>query len=90
VVKTRWRVLGTAAGAVPRAFLIVVILWLTATFASFGLYAPRNATVHAVLFLSAASVAGAVFLILELDGPLEGVIKISSGPLRYALSQLGQ
>jgi hypothetical protein len=90
VVRTRWRVLGTSGGAVPRPFLIVVILWLTVTFASFGLYAPRNATVLAVLFLSAASVAGAVFLILELDGPLEGVIKISSGPLRYALSQLGQ
>jgi hypothetical protein len=90
VVKTRWRVLGTSGGAVPRPFLIVVIFWLTVTFASFGLYAPRNATVLAVLLMSSASVAAAVFLILELDGPLEGVIKISSGPLRYALSQLGQ
>jgi hypothetical protein len=90
VVKTRWRVLGTTGGAVPRPFLVVVILWLTVTFASFGLYAPRNATVLAVLFLSAASVAGAVFLILELDGPLDGLIRISSGPMRYALSQLGQ
>jgi hypothetical protein len=60
------------------------------TFTSFGLYAPRNATVIAVLSLSALSVAAAVFLILELDGPLDGVIKISSTPLRYALSQLGQ
>ena len=90
VVKTRWRVLGTGGGAVPRPFLVVVIFWLTVTFASFGLYAPRNATVLAVLFMSSASVAAAVFLILELDGPLEGVIKISSAPLRYALSQLGQ
>jgi hypothetical protein len=39
---------------------------------------------------AAVSVAGAVFLIMELDGPFDGVIKISSGPLRYALSQLGQ
>ena len=57
---------------------------------SFGLYAPRNATVLAVLFMAATSVAAAVFLILELDGPLAGVITISSGPLRYTLSQLGQ
>ena len=90
VVKTRWRVLGTGGGAVPRPFLAVVILWLTVTFASFGLYAPRNGTVLAVLFMAATSVAAAVFLILELDGPLSGVITISSGPLRFTLSQLGQ
>jgi hypothetical protein len=89
VVKTRWRILGTA-GAVPRPFLVVVICWLTVTFASFGLFAPRNATVVAVLFVAAMSVAAAVFLILELDGPFDGLIKISSGPLRYALANLGQ
>jgi hypothetical protein len=90
VVKTRWRVLGASGGAVPRSFLIVVIFWLTATFTSFGLYAPRNATVVAVLAMAALSVAAAVFLILELDGPLDGIIRISSEPLRYALARLGQ
>ena len=90
VVKTRWRVLGTSTGSVPRSFLVVVIFWLTVTFASFGLYAPRNATVLAVFFMAATSVAAAVFLILELDGPLDGLIKISSGPLRYALAQMSQ
>jgi hypothetical protein len=89
VVKTRWRILGTG-GAVPFPFLVVVIFWLTVTFASFGLYAPRNATVVAVLCVAATSVAAAVFLILELDSPFDGVIKISSGPLRYALDHLSQ
>jgi hypothetical protein len=90
VVKSRWRVLGSGTGSVPRPFLVVVIFWLMITFASFGLYAPRNATVVAVLLLAAFSVAAAVFLILELDNPLDGVIRISSAPLSYALSQLGQ
>jgi hypothetical protein len=89
VVKTRWRILGGAGGSIPRQFLVVVIFWLTVTFASFGLYAPRNATVVGVLFISAISVAAAVFLILELDGPFDGLIKVSSGPLRYALANLG-
>jgi len=31
VVKTRWRVLGTSGGSVPRPFLVVVIFWLTVT-----------------------------------------------------------
>ena len=72
------------------SFLIVVIFWLTATFASFGLYAPRNATVVAVLLVAAVSVAAAVFLVLELDGPFDGLIKVSSGPFRFALTQLNQ
>jgi hypothetical protein len=90
VVKIRWRVLGTSGGAVPRQFLAVVICWLTVTFTSFGLYAPRNATVIVGLFVAAMSVAAAVFLILELDGPFDGLIRISSAPLQYALTQLGQ
>ena len=90
IVKTRWRVLGGSGGAVPMPFLVVVIFWLTVTFASFGLYAPRNFTVMFVLFVAAASVGAAVFLILELDGPFDGLIRVSSGPLRYALANLGQ
>jgi Protein of unknown function (DUF4239) len=89
VLKTRWRLLGSG-GAIPPAFVVVVIFWLTATFTSFGLYAPRNATVIGVLFIAALSVAAAVFLILELDGPFDGVIKVSSQPLRFALDNLGQ
>jgi hypothetical protein len=89
VLKTRWRILG-GGGAIPQMFLVVVIFWLMMTFASFGLYAPRNATVLGVLFVAAISVAGAIFLILELDGPFDGVIKVSSGPLRFALDHLGR
>lgn len=89
VVRTRFRLLGSANGAVPKALLIVVICWLSTTFGSFGLSAPRNATVITVLMISALSVAAAVFLILELDGPFEGIIRISSEPLRYALANLG-
>jgi hypothetical protein len=90
VLRTRWRLLGSAAGSVPRTFLVVVIFWLTMTFASFGLSAPRNATVVTVFVISAFSVAAAVFLILELDGAFGGAIKISGDPFRYALANLGR
>ena len=90
VLRTRWRLLGSSGGAVPRTFLGVVIFWLSMTFASFGLSAPRNATVVTVFAISAMSVAAAVFLIFELDGPFEGIIRISSAPFRYALANLGR
>jgi hypothetical protein len=90
ILRARWRVLGGRAGAVPPTFLAVVIFWLTATFASFGLYAPRNSTVLSVLIIASLSVAAAMFLILELDSPFGGLMKVSSDPFRYALANLGK
>jgi hypothetical protein len=88
LMRARWRVL-EAGSNLPRPFLIAVILWLSATFASFGLYAPRNATAIGVLAVAAISVAAAVFFIVELDGPFDGWIKVSGEPLRFALANLG-
>lgn len=90
VLRTRWRLLGSATGSVPRTFLVVVIFWLSMTFGSFGLAAPRNATVVTVFVISTFSVAAAVFLILELDGPFDGIVRISSEPFRYTLANLGK
>jgi len=33
---------------------------------------------------------GAIYLIVELDQPFEGLMRLSSAPLRAALDQLGQ
>ncbi|HXJ82854.1 MAG TPA: hypothetical protein VMS64_29720 [Candidatus Methylomirabilis sp.] len=54
------------------------------------MFAPRNATVLAVLVLCALSVSSALFLILEMDGPFDGVLKVSSDSLRYAHAHLNQ
>jgi len=90
IMETRWLVLGGLASSVPVLFLVVVVFWLTIIFGSFGLLAPHNATVVTVFFLASLSVAGSIFLILEMDQPFEGLMKVSSDPLRYALTQLGR
>jgi hypothetical protein len=89
LLKARWSVLGALGTSVPWPFLSVLLFWLTITFACFGVLAPRNATVLCVLFVCAVSVAGAVFLVLEMDSPFEGLIQVSPEPLRYAVSRLG-
>ncbi len=76
--------------SIPMPFLVLLISWVTAIFLSFGLFAPRNATVIATLFLCAVSVSGAVFLIMELDRPFGGLIQISSAPLRNAMNNIGR
>jgi len=70
--------------------LVVVVLWLAVILASFGLYAPTNATAVTALAVSALSVSGAIFLILEMYAPYSGMIQVSSAPLRAALAHLGQ
>ena len=74
---------------VPPVFLVLLVFWLTLLFLSFGLFAPRNVTVFAVLLVCAVSVASAVFLILEMSHPLDGLIKVSSAPLLKALELIG-
>jgi hypothetical protein len=74
---------------VPTVFLVLLVSWLTLLFLSFGLFAPGNFTVGAVLFICAVSVASAVFLILEMSHPLDGYIKVSSAPLVKALELIG-
>ena len=75
-------------GSIPAPFLVMLVFWLTLIFASFGLFAPTNSTVIAILFACALSVAGAIFLILELDRPFQGLLQISNTPLRDALMYL--
>jgi hypothetical protein len=71
--------------SLPALFLILLIFWLVILFFSFGLFAPRNATVLAVLLFCAFSVSSAIFLVLEMNRPLDGVVKASNAPLRKAL-----
>jgi hypothetical protein len=92
VLRTRWLMVGQQAGnAIQPPLLVALVFWLAALFASFGLFAPRNATVIAVLFVSALSVSGAILLILEMNQPFkQGLVKVSSAPLRYTLEHLGK
>jgi len=88
--QTRWLLIQQGEGSIPTPFLVVLVLWLAILFAGFGLLSARNATVVATLVICALSVSGAIFLIEEMNRPLEGLMKISSAPLRNALDHLGQ
>jgi hypothetical protein len=90
MLQARWLLIEQAQSTIPVPFLVVLLFWLTMLFLSFGLFAPRNATVIIVLLIGAVSVSGAIFIILEMNHPLRGMIKVSSAPMRKALEHLGQ
>jgi hypothetical protein len=79
-----------AAGSTPTPVLIILVLWLCIIFGAFGLFTPPNATVTIALLLGALSTSGAIFLILEMNTPLEGLVTVSLSPMREALTVLGQ
>lgn len=90
LLQARWFVIGSVGSSVPVLFLVVLVFWLAITFVSFGLFAPSSSTVRIVLFVCALSVGGAVYLVLEMDSPFHGLVKVSPSPMRYAHTHLGQ
>ena len=85
ISRSRWVLIEEAQRGLPPILLGVLVFWLALLFVSFGLFAPRNVTVTLALFVSACSMAAAIFLVLEMNSPFDGLMKVSSAPLRKAL-----
>jgi hypothetical protein len=90
ILQARWLMLTRTGASIPVPFLAILLFWLTIIFTSFGLFAPRNAMVVTVLFVCSLSVGCAVFLVVEMDGPFDGLLKVSADALRYAHTHLNQ
>ena len=76
--------------SVSKPLLIALVSWLVVIFFGFSLVAPVNATSTLALVAGAFSVACALFLILELDHPFAGVIRIPSEPMINTVNHLGK
>jgi hypothetical protein len=87
--RTLWLLSAQKEPSIVTPLLVMVILWLAIIFLSFGLFAPSNKTVITTMLIVALSVSSAIFLILELDRPFDGVIQISSEPMRNVLKHMG-
>ncbi len=90
IIQGRWMMFEQMKGSLPLPLLAVLVFWLAITFAGMGLLAPRNLTVIAVLLVCALSASGAIFLILEMNRPLDGWIRASPGPLLAAMAVIGR
>ena len=87
---SRWLLVMQRRGSISTPMIVVMVFWLSIVFAAWGIFSPRNLTVATALFLSALAVSGAVFLILEMDRPLSGWVRVSAGPIQAAISHLGE
>jgi hypothetical protein len=76
--------------SIPVPFLMVLVFWLTIIFISFSLFAQPNPIVIGCLFLFAVSAAAAIYLVLELAQPFDGLMQISNAPLQNALGPIAR
>jgi hypothetical protein len=86
----RWQLLVQKDSSIPTPFLVVLVFWVAVLFISFGLFSPRNPIVIGILLVCALSVTGAIFLILEMNNPFVGLMRLSSAPMQRAVDHLGQ
>lgn len=78
------------AHGVPLLVLFVVLTCATLIFGSFGLYTEPNGTVILAITAAALAVSAALFLIVELNNPFEGLLQLSSHRAHLLLAGLGR
>jgi len=89
VQQTRWLLFGGAGDAIQMPFLVVLVCWISVIFVSFGLFAPPNGPSSP----SCSSVRYRSRLRSFSSwrwAAVRRLLKISSAPLHYALSHLGE
>jgi hypothetical protein len=88
VEKIRLTLLAQPPDSISKPFVTVLVLWLCFIFATFSMSAKANTTLIVVLFVCAFSASSAIYLILELGQPFDGLMQIPNTGLRHALLPL--
>ncbi len=90
LTRLRWQIIMHSHNTFHSALLWTLAIWITCLFASFGLQAPRNATVITSLVICAAAIGCAIFLAYEMESPFEGLIMVSGVPMEQALQHISR
>jgi hypothetical protein len=90
MMAAHWQLGQESVSETPLPLLVLVMFWFIIIFASFGLFAPRNMTAIAMIFLCSVAIGGAVRMVTELQRPFGGLIRVSSTPLTQALDVISR
>jgi hypothetical protein len=88
LLRQRWLLIEQSGAKIQPIMLVILVFWIAFIFVSFGLNAPRNATVVAAFLICSLAIGGSIFLIMEMDNPLAGTMKISRLPMANALANM--
>jgi len=88
IEQTRLTLLAQPPDTLSKPFITVLVLWLCFIFASFSMSAKANPTLVTVLLVCGFTAATAIYLILELGQPFDGLLQLSNRSLKHALAPL--
>lgn len=88
MAQTRITLFEWSRARLPEPILYLLMFWLTVLFASFSLFTPLNPTSLWSLVLVALCAAGALFLILDMQRPFTGFMRLSPQALLAGLPPL--
>lgn len=90
VYEMRWALVEQSEGSIPLPLTLLLVAWLMMVFASYGYRAPHNVVMVASFVVSAALIAGTIYLTLDMDIPFDGTIQVSPLPLERALAEMSK
>jgi membrane-bound ClpP family serine protease len=76
--QTRLSLIAQPSDSISKPFVTVLVLWLCFIFLSFSMSAKANTTLIVILVICAFSASSAIYLILELEQPFDGLRTIWS------------
>ena len=76
--QTRLSLIAQPTDSLSKPFVVVLVLWLCFIFLSFSMSAKANTTLVVMLVICAFSASSAIYLILELEQPFDGLMQISA------------
>ncbi len=86
--RARWSLLLAPQNSLPAPFLRMLVAWIMIIFLCFGLRAPANPLVMIVITLSATTLSGMMFAIIDVVDPYKGLYNISSKNMHQALGAM--
>jgi len=88
LLRQRWQFIQQEGPSVRPIVLVILVSWISFIFASFGLNAPQNGTVVAAFLVCSLAIGGSVFLVLAMDNPLTGIMRVSGEPMRRVATHM--
>jgi len=90
VSELRWLIVGNTRGTIPASLVVLVVASLMLVFASYAWRAPANVAVVASFLAASVLLTAAIVLILDMDRPFSGPVRVSAESLMRAVAEMGQ
>ena len=88
LAQTRMLMFEQLGSPIEWPLLVILIFWVSVLFLGFGMLARLNITIAVALMVGALSVSSAVFLMLELSQPYQGIMRIPDTAFRSVLAHI--